>query len=50
MLSSCDLTAPPLYLERAPPLEVATQIEHLSGFRDTGVPSRRGNGRFASYS
>ena len=48
MLSSCDLAAPPLYLELAPPQEAATQIDHLFVFRDTGVLSRRGSGRFAT--
>jgi len=48
MLSSCDLTAPPLYLELAPPLEAATQIDHLFVFRDSGALSRRGSGRFAT--
>ncbi len=48
MLSSSDLMAAPLYLELAPPLEAATQIDHLFVFRDIGVLSGGGRGRFAT--
>jgi len=48
MLSFSDLAAPPLYLKLAPPLEAVTQIDHLFMFRDSGVLSRRGSGRFAT--
>ena len=37
MLSSSNLMVAPLYLELAPPLEAATQIDHLFVFRDIGV-------------
>jgi hypothetical protein len=40
--------APPLYLELAPPEEAAKQIDHLFVFRDTGVLSGGGRGRFAT--
>ena len=48
MLSSSNLMAVPLYLERAPPEEAATEIDHLFVFRDTGVLSGGGRGRFAT--
>ncbi|WP_071675292.1 helix-turn-helix domain-containing protein [Nioella nitratireducens] len=48
MRSSSDLAAAPLYLEMAPPLNAASQINHLFVFRDMGVLSGRGSGRFAS--
>ncbi|WP_236937937.1 helix-turn-helix domain-containing protein [Frigidibacter mobilis] len=38
----------PLYLELAPPEEAAKQIDHLFVFRDTGVLSGGGRGRFAT--
>ncbi|MGK7654906.1 helix-turn-helix domain-containing protein [Roseovarius sp. B08] len=40
--------AAPLYLELAPPEEAATEIDHLFVFRDTGVLSGGGGGRFAT--
>ena len=48
MLSSSNLMAPPLYLELAPTEEAAKQIDHLFVFRDTGVLSGGGRGRFAT--
>ncbi|MFG6568096.1 MULTISPECIES: helix-turn-helix domain-containing protein [unclassified Sulfitobacter] len=39
---------PPRYLELAPPEEAAKQIDHLFVFRDTGVLSGGGHGRFAT--
>ncbi len=48
MLSSSNLMAAPLYLELAPPEEAAKQIDHLFVFRDTGVLSGGGRGRFAT--
>ncbi len=48
MLSSSNLMAGPLYLELAPPEEAATEIDHLFVFRDTGVLSGGGRGRFAT--
>ena len=48
MLSSSNLMAVPLYLELAPPEEAATEIDHLFVFRDTGVLSGGGRGRFAT--
>ena len=48
MLSSSNLMAAPLYLELAPPEEAATEIDHLIVFRDTGVLSGGGRGRFAT--
>ena len=48
MLSSSNLMAAPLYLELAPPEEAATEIDHLFVFRDTGVLSGGGRGRFAT--
>lgn len=48
MLSSSNLMAAPLYLELAPPEEAATEIDHLIMFRDTGVLSAGGRGRFAT--
>lgn len=48
MLSSSNLMAAPLYLELAPPEEAATEIDHLFVFRDTGVLSGGGGGRFAT--
>ena len=40
--------AAPLYLEMAPPEEAAKQIDHLFVFRDTGVLSGGGRGRFVT--
>ena len=48
MLSSSNLMEPPRYLELAPPEEAAKQIDHLFVFRDTGVLSGGGRGRFAT--
>ena len=48
MLSSSNLMASPLYLELAPPEEAAKKIAHLFVFRDTGVLSGGGRGRFAT--
>ena len=48
MLSSSNLMAAPLYLELAPPEEAPRQIDHLFVFRDTGVLSGGGRGRFAT--
>ena len=48
MLSSSNLMEPPRYLELAPPEEAAKQIDHLFVFRDTGVLSGGGHGRFAT--
>ena len=48
MLSSSNLMEPPRYLELAPPEEAAKQIDHLFVFRDTGVLSGCGSGRFAT--
>ena len=48
MLSSSDLMSVPLYLELAPPVEAATEIDHLFVFRDSGVPSGGERGRFAT--
>ncbi len=48
MPSSDEQTAPPLYLELAPPPVAGAPVDHLFVFRDAGDLSRCGSGRFAT--
>lgn len=48
MPSSSDRVAAPLYLELAPPSGAGAEVDHLFVFRDSGVLSGRGSGRFAT--
>lgn len=48
MLSVRETAVAPIYLELAPPQEATDQVVHLFVFRDSGVLSGGGKGRFAT--